>query len=694
MDEAGETLDFRALFEAAPVPLIILDPDLAIIAANDAYLAVTRTDRAAIVGRPVFDIFPDAADSHPGGGALRRSLERVVREHAPDTMPIHRYDLARPGADGGLETRYWAPVSVPVCTTGGRLRWIVHRVEDVTAYVRARDAGDEPPAGADETRREQAAAGVFGHQRLREEKQTLQALVDNLDTAVVGCDAQGRPVLHNDAGRGLYGTLLDGVPAAEWPGRLGLRHPDGSAVAPAEFALTRALAGERVRDAEMVVRPPTGAQRIFRVHARPVTGPTGLAAVVAAHEVTEHRRVARLVECELELAKVLNAPGPADDVVARMIELIGTRLDWAAVEFWTVDDVAQVLRRGGCWAAPGRDLPCRLPEPLLYGQGLAGRAWQAAAPAWAGDLAHDPAGEGGEWGPLRAALAVPIPSGPVILAVLVCYSDTVETPDEARTAVLTGIGAHIGEFMERRRAERLVAELDRTRDEYIALVGHELRTPLTSIQSYTDLLRAEPDLPAAQRAELLAVMHRNTVHLHGIVAKLLDVAGMRSGHIGMHPRPMDLTAVVDGALAAARDSAGTTVAVELNAPGEVRIDGDPDRLREVAAELLHNALTWAAEDSAVAVNLHADDRTATLSVANTGIRIPSAEHERIFELFFRTDAARHRGIPGSGLGLTLARAVVEQHGGTIAVSEPDEAVTTFTVRLPTRHPAPRHPVGA
>ncbi len=85
------------------------------------------------------------------------------------------------------------------------------------------------------------------------------------------------------------------------------------------------------------------------------------------------------------------------------------------------------------------------------------------------------------------------------------------------------------------------------------------------------------------------------------------------------------------------------------------------------------------------INLHVDDLAAVLTVSKTGEPLRAGECARLFEHFFRGDSTRFRGLPGTGLGLTLARAITEQHGGTIAVSEPDEAVTTFTVRLPTGH---------
>ncbi|MGX6600882.1 sensor histidine kinase [Micromonosporaceae bacterium Da 78-11] len=347
-----------------------------------------------------------------------------------------------------------------------------------------------------------------------------------------------------------------------------------------------------------------------------------------------------------------------------------------------------MLRRTAWWAAPGQRLPGALPDRLPEGEGLPGKAWRSSAPEWSADL-HADAGAGrqvADWGSLRGALAVPIPSGTTTLGVLACYSDTRESPDDPRTAVMTGIAAHLGEFLERRRAERVTIELERTRDEYIGLVGHDLRTPLTSIQAYTEMIRSEPDLPADERAEMLEVVHRNTTALHALVAKLLDVAGTRAGHIVLQPRRMNFA---DVARAAAEHVRVTypQAAVAVNTVPEAMVDGDPHRLRGVVDELLGNALARTSDDGTVSVTVHADEHTTVLTVTDTGARIPADDRTRVFDLFFRSDHARSKVAPGPGLGLTLARAVVEQHGGTITVSEPDEAVTTFTVRLPSHRAA-------
>ena len=129
--------DFRLLFERAPAPYLVLDGHFDIVAVSDAYLAATMTDRAAIVGRNLFDVFPDnpAEVDATGVSNLRASLQRVVATLAPDTMAVQKYDIRRPeAAGGGFEERHWSPINTPIVVDGA-LRFIVHRVEDVTDFV-------------------------------------------------------------------------------------------------------------------------------------------------------------------------------------------------------------------------------------------------------------------------------------------------------------------------------------------------------------------------------------------------------------------------------------------------------------------------------------------------------------------------------------------------------------------------------
>lgn len=142
--QALPAIPFRLLFESSPHPYLVLYPDavFTIAAVNDRYLVVTGTERAAIVGRGLFDVFPDNPDNHSGTGAsdLRASLQRVVRDGVQDIMGIQKYDIPHSGdAAGGFEVRYWSPVNTPVFDAERRIAYIIHHVEDITDFILTRE---------------------------------------------------------------------------------------------------------------------------------------------------------------------------------------------------------------------------------------------------------------------------------------------------------------------------------------------------------------------------------------------------------------------------------------------------------------------------------------------------------------------------------------------------------------------------
>ena len=131
--------NFQELFEALPGLYVVLDRDFRIVAVSDAYLAATMTRREEILGRELFDVFPDNPDdpTASGVGNVRASLERVRQTRQPDAMATQQYDIRRPNDEGGeFEVRYWSPVNSPVLDERKRVSFIVHRVEDVTDFVR------------------------------------------------------------------------------------------------------------------------------------------------------------------------------------------------------------------------------------------------------------------------------------------------------------------------------------------------------------------------------------------------------------------------------------------------------------------------------------------------------------------------------------------------------------------------------
>ena len=174
--------DFRLLFEGAPGLYLVLTPDLKIVAVSEAYLRATMTKRAEIIGRALFDVFPDNPDDPAATGVanLRASLDRVRAQRVPDTMAVQKYDIRRPESEGGgFEERFWSPTNSPVLDANGELAYIIHRVEDVTEFVRLKTIGSELG-----TRAEQMEAEVYLRaQEVAEANRHLAQLAARLETS-------------------------------------------------------------------------------------------------------------------------------------------------------------------------------------------------------------------------------------------------------------------------------------------------------------------------------------------------------------------------------------------------------------------------------------------------------------------------------------------------------------------------------
>jgi signal transduction histidine kinase len=180
----------------------------------------------------------------------------------------------------------------------------------------------------------------------------------------------------------------------------------------------------------------------------------------------------------------------------------------------------------------------------------------------------------------------------------------------------------------------------------------------------------------------------NASTLRTIVQDLLDLAGLESGHINLSHAPLDLAELVGDAVAQlspAAEAAGVRLSVEL--PGELPFGGDRVRLRQALDNLLSNAVKYSPGGGGVRVRLATVDSVIELSVADEGLGIPMGERDKLFSRFFRGATAHERGIPGTGLGLSLTRLIVELHGGTISLTDSDGPGSTFIIRLPLTPPS-------
>jgi PAS domain S-box-containing protein len=233
-----------------------------------------------------------------------------------------------------------------------------------------------------------------------------------------------------------------------------------------------------------------------------------------------------------------------------------------------------------------------------------------------------------------------------------------------------------------RQNERL-RELDRMKDEFVALVSHELRTPLTSIRGYLELLLEDAASFEQTHTDWLSVIDRNSERLLCLVEDLLLKAQVNAGKVALSVKEIDVAAIVEQSVQTGAPVA-TARGITLVASGGAMppISADPVRLGQVIDNLISNALKFTSAGGRVEVRASERDGRARIEITDTGKGIAPAEQERLFERFYRTAQAQSDAVPGVGLGLSIAKAIIEAHGGTISCESIEGAGTTFAIELP------------
>ncbi len=280
---------------------------------------------------------------------------------------------------------------------------------------------------------------------------------------------------------------------------------------------------------------------------------------------------------------------------------------------------------------------------------------------------------------------VPVPVVPEILRAKVgVFADLYR-----KTQALERLNAEL----EDRVAERTAA-LQRTtdalqeaalrKDEFLAMLAHELRNPLAPIRTAVQLLRLK-ELSEAHRSSARDIIERQVEHLVGLIDDLLDVSRITRGMISLKREPVLLGAIVARAVETARPAVDTrrhTLTVEF--PDElITVEGDPTRLVQVVANILHNAAKFTEPGGAIDVRVSVDRGEVVLAVSDNGIGITAEAMPRIFDLFTQAQSKAERSEGGLGIGLALVRRLTEMHGGTVdAHSDGPGCGTTVTVRLP------------
>ena len=224
-----------------------------------------------------------------------------------------------------------------------------------------------------------------------------------------------------------------------------------------------------------------------------------------------------------------------------------------------------------------------------------------------------------------------------------------------------------------------LGEVDRVRRELVANVSHELRTPISALQAVLENLvdGVEPADP-----EILRTMLRQVERLGTLVSQLLDLSRLESGAVPLQRRPFALLPLLEDAAGETRlHSTGVEVAVTVDPPGATA-EGDPQRVHQVVANLLDNAVRHSPPGGTVEVRGSRDRSGVTIEVCDEGPGIDEQERSKVFERFYRADSARSSNDGGAGLGLAIAQWIVDLHGGDIRVEGREPRGCRMVVVLP------------
>ena len=653
---AALDLDYRRLFDSTPVPYIVITPDFTIVAANEARLRATMTTREDIIGKNLFDVFPDNPDDVGATGErnLRASLARVLERAQPDAMPIQKYDIPHP--QGGFEERYWAPLNVPVLDDEGNVAYIVHSVDDVTDLVRTREQ-----VGAVEAELAQKAVSVSA---LRSALHDADALADRLNVlleaapvGIIYVDAEKRLEVANrsareDIGDTRQGDLLEACQLfnAWWAD--GTDH-DGQPLAPDDWPLAVALSGQdpvhSVIEVERLAH--SSERRTYDIRARPIRAHDGTitGAVMTRTDITEHLRTqALLKESEARFRTITEAmpqivwsarpDGYHDFFNSRYYEFtglpVGASDGFAWIEEYPPEDRDRILKR---WA---ESLEAGVPYEIEY------------------RLRH----HSGEY---RWVLGRALPI------------------KDANGRILRWFGT-CTDIQDQVFARELLKQDAQAKDEFLAVLSHELRNPLAPIRTSATLLRAA-GADATTRTEIADVIDRQTAHMTRLIDDLLDVSRVTRGVIKLERQDEDLAALTRLALEQVRPLIDARRhEVDLQLPTQpVPVCADGARMVQVIGNLLNNAAKYTPTGGRIRIAVEARDGDAIVSVADNGCGIDAALLPHVFDLFAQHTPGSGAVPGGLGIGLALARSITELHGGEIhAASEGPDRGSRFEVRVP------------
>lgn len=541
-------------------------------------------------------------------------------------------------------------------------------------------------------------------QALRKSEERFRLVTDTMAAAVTQCSADLRYVW---VSRG-YAAWLDrapesiaGQPIVEILGQEGFE-----TIRP---YVERVLAGERV-EYETLLKYKEGRARWIHAAYVPTYGtgstPDGWVAVVS--DITRLKQVEgelavqladlrRLHEMSVRLSTTLELQPILEETLRTAVAFDGTDLGLISL----YDPEEDRLRVG---ASLGFDETfLEAVQSIPPGAGACGACFSQHHRIIVEDVATDPILHQYRENLLRAGVRA-LHSTPLItgtgkmVGVLTTHFRQPHRPSDREIRLIDLCARQAVDFIENARLYRELREADRRKDEFLATLAHELRNPLAPISNSLHILRLSEELsPSAER--IREIMERQVSHMVRLVDDLLEVSRITRGKIELRKEPVEIATVIRSAVEASRpliDEAGHQLALTL--PCEpVTVEVDPLRLAQVITNLLNNAAKYMDRGGQIWLSAHRREQELIVSVRDAGVGIAAEMLPRIFDMFAQSDRTLQRAKGGLGIGLTLARQLIQMHGGRIeARSEGLGTGSEFLVRLPCddKSPIPEMPASS
>ncbi|WP_169331312.1 hybrid sensor histidine kinase/response regulator [Massilia timonae] len=675
--------DFSALFDATPSPYLVLSSDLRIVSVNRAYLRATSTVREDILGKGIFEVFPDnPADSAANGvEKLEASLLRVLQTRSADTMAIQKYDIRVPGPHGTcFEERYWIPINTPVFGADGEVTHIIHRVEDVTEFVRAKDNTARMVCKIDD----QAIEIEIANRRLREANDTLEQRVmarteaqrlteeklraselrfrlmaDSIPQMVWIIDESGRIIYFNKQWSAYTGVVSDNNTLDEISGKF--LHPDDQGITMKAWELAKR--SEKNFGVEHRIRSASGEYRWFLARAEPYRDPQSDQIVMWFGTSTDvHDR--KLAEAALSERE----------------EQLRLAIDAADVGEWDVD-----METGTMYWPPR--------VKAMFGI-------SAASSVTLQDFYDGVHPDDRE----RTLTSFANTADPQLRVQYEAEYRTIGKEDQLiRWVAAKGRGLFnesgkcvriIGTAIDitkrkadeeaLRESEERLRQADRIKDEFLAMLAHELRNPLAPIIAAAELLQlGKLNDERVQRTS--QIIGRQVRHMTSLVDDLLDVSRVTRGLVELDNAPVDINHIVADAMEQVTPLIRTRrhhLEVHLT-PNATIVLGDRKRLVQVLANVLNNAAKYTYEGGKIRLRTDVRDSRVLIEVADNGIGMAPDLVSRAFDLFAQAERSSDRSSGGLGLGLALVKSLVGLHHGTVTCESAGvDKGSKFTICLP------------